>query len=137
VLLADTNIWLAAADRRSDRHQECAAVLREHGTDLGAPVPVIAETSWLILDRLGTAAQSSFLRLITAGRLTPVDLTAEDWQRCAGLAEQYASLRLGLIDASLVAVAERLGHTSLATLNYRDFTVVRPGHVAAFTLLPG
>jgi predicted nucleic acid-binding protein len=137
VLLADTNIWLAAADRRSNRHRECAAILREHSAGLAAPVPVIAETSWLILDRLGTAAQASFLRLITSTRLTPVDLTAEDWQRCADLAEQYASLRLDLIDASLVAVAERLGHASLATLNHRDFAVIRPRHIAAFTLLPG
>jgi hypothetical protein len=30
VLLADTSIWLAAADRRSDRHGECATVLRGH-----------------------------------------------------------------------------------------------------------
>jgi predicted nucleic acid-binding protein len=66
VLLADTNIWLAAADRRSDRHSECAAVLRGHRAELAAPVPVIAETAWLILDRLGTAAQATFLRLITA-----------------------------------------------------------------------
>jgi uncharacterized protein len=136
VLLADTNIWLAAADRRSDRHGECAAVLREHRGQLAAPVPVIAEASWLILDRLGTAAQAAFLRLITSGQLTPVDLTGEDWQRCAGLAEQYASLRLDLIDASLIAVAERLGLTTLATLNHRDFTVVRPRHTTAFTLLP-
>jgi predicted nucleic acid-binding protein len=137
VLLADTNIWLAAADRRSDRHQECAAILRQHRGELAAPVPVIAETSWLILDRLGTAAQAAFLRLITAGQLTPLDLTAGDWQRCAELAEQYASLRLDLIDASLIAVAERHGLTTLATLNRRDFAVVRPRHTPAFTLLPG
>jgi uncharacterized protein len=136
VLLADTNIWLAAADRRSDRHGQCAAVLREHRGQLAAPVPVIAEASWLILDRLGTAAQAAFLRLITAGQLTPVDLTGEDWQRCAGLAEQYASLRPDLIDASLIAVAERLGLATLATLNHRGFTVVRPRHTTAFTLLP-
>jgi predicted nucleic acid-binding protein len=52
VLLVDTNIWLAAADRRSDRHQACTSLLRDHQDDLAAPVPVIAETSWLILDRL-------------------------------------------------------------------------------------
>jgi predicted nucleic acid-binding protein len=52
------------------------------------------------------------------------------------LAEQYASLRLDLIDPSLVAVAERLGLTTLATLNHRDFTVVRPRHAEAFELLP-
>jgi uncharacterized protein len=135
VLLADTNIWLAAADRRSDRHSECAAILRGHLGELAAPVPVIAEASWLILDRLGTAAQAAYLRLITSGQLTPVDLTETDWQRCAELAEQYASLRLDLIDASLVAVAERLKLTTLATLDRRDFTVVRPRHADAFELL--
>jgi predicted nucleic acid-binding protein len=137
VLLADTNIWLAAADRRSGRHADCAAIVREHRGQLAAPVPVIAEASWLILDRLGAPAQAAFLRLVTSGQLAPVDLTAADWQRCADLAEQYASLRLDLIDASLIAVAERLNQTTLATLNHRDFAVVRPAHVAAFTLLPG
>jgi hypothetical protein len=34
--------------------------------ELAAPVPVIAETFWLILDRLGTAAQAAFIRLITS-----------------------------------------------------------------------
>jgi predicted nucleic acid-binding protein len=136
VLPVDTNIWLAAADRRSDRHGECASLLRDHRGELAAPVPVIAETSWLILDRLGTAAQATFIRLITSGQLTPVDLTEADWQRCAQLVEQYASLRLDLIDASLVAVAERHGLTTLATLNRRDFTVVRPRHAEAFELLP-
>ncbi|HLI37270.1 MAG TPA: PIN domain-containing protein [Streptosporangiaceae bacterium] len=135
-MLVDTNIWLAAADRRSDRHAQCAALLRSRRGELAAPVPVIAEASWLILDRLGTAAQASYLRLITSGQLTPVDLTAADWQRCLDLAEQYASLRLDLIDASLIAVAERLKLTTLATLNHRDFTVVRPRHAAAFELLP-
>ena len=127
---------LAAADRRSDRHEECAALLRDHRGELAAPVPVIAEASWLILDRLGTAAQATFLRLVTSGQLTVVDLTQADWQRCAELAEQYASLRLDLIDASLIAVAERLKLTRIATLNHRDFAIVRPRHAAAFELLP-
>lgn len=136
MLPVDTNIWLAAADRRSDRHGECASLLSARQGELAAPVPVIAETSWLILDRLGTAAQATFLRLVTSGQLTVVDLTEADWQRCAELAEQYASLRLDLIDASLVAIAERLQLTTLATLNRRDFTVVRPRHAEAFELLP-
>jgi len=95
-----------------------------------------AETSWLILDRLRTAAQAAYIRLITSGQLMPVDLTEADWQRCAELVEQYASLRLDLIDASLVAVAERLRLTTLATLNRRDFTVARLRHAEAFELLP-
>lgn len=136
MLLVDTNIWLAAADRRSDRHQDCAQVLRVHVGELAVPVPVIAETSWLILDRLGVASQNEFLRMVASGRIEPIDLEPADWARCLNLTETYADMSLDLMDASIVAVAERLGITTLATLNHRDFTVVRPRHLDAFELLP-
>ena len=87
--------------------------------------------------RIGTAAQSAFLRLVTSDQLVPVDLTGGDRRRCADLAEQYASLRLDLIDASLIAVAERLNLTTLATLKRRDFAVVLPRHAVAFTPAAG
>jgi predicted nucleic acid-binding protein len=43
---------------------------------------------------------------------------------------------LGLVDASVITVAEKLNVTTLATLNRRDFSVVRPRHADAFELLP-
>ena len=36
----------------------------------------------------------------------------------------------------MITVAERLRATSIATLNHRDFTVVRPRHADALELLP-
>jgi hypothetical protein len=39
-------------------------------------------------------------------------------------------------DACVIALAERLGVTRVATLDTRHFSVVRPRHVPAFTLLP-
>lgn len=136
MLLVDTNVWLAAADRRSKRHGECAGLLRAREQTLGSTVPVIAETSWLLLDRLGPAAQLRFVRMVTTGDLAVVELTSEDWRRVAELIERYVDLRLDVVDASLVAVAERLGESRIATLNHRDFAAVRPRHVAAFELLP-
>lgn len=50
--------------------------------------------------------------------------------------DTYADLGLGLVDASVIAIAERLKVTTIATLNHRDFTVVRPAHCEAFELLP-
>lgn len=135
-MLIDTNIWLAAADRRSDRHGECAQVVRAYESNLASPVPVIAETSWLLLDRLGPSAHLGFLRMVTAGRLQALEQGDEDWRRCTELVERYADLRLDLMDASLIALAERLDEGTIATLNRRDFTVVRPRHVAAFDLVP-
>jgi predicted nucleic acid-binding protein len=64
------------------------------------------------------------------------NLHPSDWERIAELVRVYADLRLGGTDASLVALAERLGVTTIATINHRDFTVVRPRHTDAFTLLP-
>ncbi len=52
------------------------------------------------------------------------------------LVEMYANLPLGAADASVIAVAERLELAEVATLDRRHFTVVRPRHVNAFTLLP-
>lgn len=54
----------------------------------------------------------------------------------ADLVETYADLPLGAADASVIAVAERLGVHQVATLDHRHFTVVRPRHVAALELLP-
>lgn len=59
-----------------------------------------------------------------------------DVDRMAELAERYADLGLGGTDASVVAIAERLGIDKIATLDRRHFSVVRPRHVEAFTLLP-
>jgi predicted nucleic acid-binding protein len=48
-----------------------------------------------------------------------------------------AWFRLGGTDACVVATAERLGASEIATIDQRHFSVVRPSHIQAFTLLPG
>lgn len=59
-----------------------------------------------------------------------------DIARMAGLVQRHATLDIGATDASIVVVAERLGIDTMATVGRRQFSVVRPSHVAAFTLLP-
>ncbi len=41
-----------------------------------------------------------------------------------------------LVDTNVWIAAERLGLTEVATMNTRDFIIVRPAHVEAFELLP-
>ena len=53
-----------------------------------------------------------------------------------GIVSQYAALRLGGTDASVVAICERLGIITVATVNLRDLAVVRPRHVPAFITVP-
>ena len=70
------------------------------------------------------------------GTLTLAELQPPDFRRMADLVEQYDNLPLGGSDASVVALTERLGVTTVMTLDRRHFSVVRPRHVATFTLLP-
>jgi predicted nucleic acid-binding protein len=135
-VLVDTGVFVSAADADEPRHHQCAQLLDEHRGELVVAAPVVPETAWLLEDRLGPSAEVRFLRLVTAGELRVVDLVLADYQRCATLIERYADLRLGLVDASIITVAENLGVTTLATLNDRDFRVVRPRHVDAFELIP-
>ena len=51
-----------------------------------------------------------------------------DWERIAELMEQYIDLPLGMVDASVGALAERRELEIIATLDERPFRVVRPRH---------
>jgi len=135
-VIVDTGVLYAAADTDDTDHERSAALLTDRSGPLLVPTPVIVETSWLLESRLGPAAELAFLRAVEAGELTRVDLVSDDWTRVCDLVEQYADLGLGLVDASVVAVADRLGTRTVATLNRRDFRVVRPRHCTALDLIP-
>jgi len=100
-------------------------------------VLVVAEVSYL-LKRAPNPPQPEigFLRLLAAGRVEALSPDPADYERMAELVGQYADLDLGAADASIVAIAERMGISQIATVDRRDFSVVRPKHIPAFELLP-
>jgi uncharacterized protein len=96
---------------------------------------VVAEASYLVGTFLGAAAEADFFTMLQSDRFRVEQLVAEDVVRITDLVQRYSDLPLGGTDASVVAAAERLGFDEVA-LDHRHFTVVRPSHVDAFTLLP-
>jgi predicted nucleic acid-binding protein len=50
--------------------------------------------------------------------------------------ERYRDLPLGMVDASVIALTERLGTDTVATLDHRHFEAVRPRHVQRLNLIP-
>ena len=100
------------------------------------PELVIAEVVYLLATRLGPDAEVRFLGDLAAGNLLAEPVDPGDWLRIAELVNSYRDLPLGGVDASVIATAERLGLSEVATLDRSHFTVVRPSHVAAFALLP-
>lgn len=86
--------------------------------------------------RLGTEPEVRFLGDLASGAPTVEPVAAPDRLRIAELVARYRDLPLGTVDASVVTTAERLGVTEIATVDRRHFTIVRPQHVAALSLLP-
>jgi predicted nucleic acid-binding protein len=97
---------------------------------------VVTEAVQLLGSRAGPEHEVRFLGDIDAGELLIEPAAATDWFRIAELVWAYRDLPLGTVDASVVVAAERLGVTEVATLDRRHFSVVRPRHVEALTLLP-
>ncbi len=100
------------------------------------PAPVVVELDWLATSRLGPEPFSEFLAEVENGAIAVVDLVRVDYIRVRELLARYIDLRLGFVDAAVVAIAERLRERKLATLDHRYFGTVRPRHVEALELLP-
>lgn len=100
------------------------------------PTLVVGEVAYLAATRLGVRSEVLFLGDLASGDFVVEPVAASDWLRVAELVARYSDLPLGTVDASVVAAAERLGITAIATTDRRDFSVVRPSHAEAFTLVP-
>lgn len=112
------------------------ALLLEHPGPLIVPQLVVTEVSYLLETRLGVEAEVRFVGDLAAGTFTTDPVLPGDWMRIAELVSEYRDLPLGTVDASVIAAAERLRITVVATLDRRHLSVVRPRHVPAFEILP-
>ncbi len=133
-LLVDTGALYALADADDAWHRRMHDFLATERQALLTPSTVIPEAAYLIRSRLGSRIENMFVESLAGGEITVENLTQPDLARCAQLLGEYDFL--GLVDASLVAVAERLKLKALVTTDRRDFRRVRPKHISAFDLLP-
>ena len=139
MILVDTGPIVAAALTRDTHHCNCVDLFTAAhlaGDTLAVPSPVFTEACYLLAREAGARAEADFLDSLGHGDFAVIDLEAADWHRAADLVRRYADLPLGAVDAAVVAVAERLGLTEIATIDRRHFTIVRPQHTDHFTLLP-
>jgi uncharacterized protein len=136
VLLVDAGPLYAAAATRDKHHRRSVELLSSAARPLLVPALVVTEVSYLLSDRIGPHAELAFARAVAAGELVVEPVLDSEWERIAELTEQYLDLPLGIVDASVVALAERHGLDTIATLDHRHFATVKPRHVAGFTLVP-
>ncbi len=135
-LILDTGPLFAAMDRSDRDHGQCARLIETATEQVVVPAPVLVEVDWLASQRLQPEAFLSLLLDVEEAQLEVEELRPADYSRVRELLGRYSDLPLGFVDASVLAVVERLREPKLATLDHRHFTVVRPRHVPALRLLP-
>jgi len=136
VIVIDSGPLVAIADATDEDHELCIAAFADLREPLLIPAPVLGEVGYMVQRQIGSPGEARYLRSLDNGAFALAPLTFADLHRMADLIDTYADLHLGTVDASVIALAERLGVTTIATLDWRHFTVVRPRHVEAFRLLP-
>lgn len=135
-MLVDAGPLIAAADTDDRHHDRCVELLRSEPRPLIVPMLAVTEVAYFLSARIGAAAEHAFAASFRAGEMAAEPLEPADWERIDGLLTEYEDLDVGIVDASVLAACERLGETRLATLDRRHFSVMRPQHCGALTLLP-
>lgn len=135
-MLVDTGPLVAVANANDDAHLRCLDFLEQTSSRLLVPTTVLTEVCYLLETRRGPAIESAFLSDFGRGALELVNLVPDDLTRMAELITRYADLPLCGTDASVIAIAERLGLSDMVTLDRRHFSIVRPQHVESFTIYP-
>ena len=133
-LLVDAGVLYAMVDRNDAWHTPVVEYLKEVGATLLVPVTIVPEVAYLVRTRLGGSAELKLIEGFVDGGVAIEPLKAVDLSRAFELMAKYP--QLGFADSTVVAMAERLVLTTIATTDRRHFGIVRPVHVKQFTLVP-
>jgi predicted nucleic acid-binding protein len=125
-VIVDTGFWLALANRNDSAHQAAKILFQnlENETFITTWC-VVTETCYLLQKRVGIDAPNSFIHKISIGALKVFDINPTHCLRIEQLMQRYRDLPMDLADASLVILAEELGHGQILSVDYRDFNTYR------------
>jgi predicted nucleic acid-binding protein len=135
-LIIDTGVIYALADRKDDWHAAAARFMSDFSGRLFVPSGVVPEACYLLNTYLGRDAEMSFVRALVNREMVLEHWNAQDMTRIAELLKKYRDANIGFVDASVVALAERLKICGILTTDRRHFAAIKPQHCKEFRLLP-
>ncbi len=134
LVIVDSGPLIATFQTFDPAHVACSQLFRRNDVQFVIPALCIAESAHLLSSRGSWQQEVRFLK-----SLAELDIRLpepEDWDVIADVIARYSDFDLGVVDASVVVLAQRLGADTIATLDHRHFRAIRPSHVPAFTLVP-
>jgi predicted nucleic acid-binding protein len=77
-----------------------------------------------------------FMRGILSSGMLIEQVNRADLERASEILDRYADTQLDFVDATIMAIAERLDIVRILTVDQRHFRTLRPKHCPAFEILP-
>ena len=135
MIAVDAGYFIALADVRDRWHARAVACLPTQTEGWVTTWPVLAEACHLIGTRLSQDIAIALMQDAAEGNLLIWTPPPERVARIPELMRQYANLPMDLADASLVLLAEHLGHGRILSTDLRDFEAYRWKNHKPFTNL--
>ena len=135
-IIADTGPLYALVDSDDAWHERVKDWWIANREGIIVPVTVLPEVAYLLNTRISKDAEAAFIRAVVDGELEIEPLESADIVRAEAVLRKYSDLNPGFVDATVVAIAERLDAIQILTTDRRHFGAMRPAHASAFQLLP-
>ena len=123
--LVDTGAILALLDKDDRHHDAVRELYHDRPDNWLLPWAILPEVDYLVGSELGVRAQEAFLEDLAKGAFAVAYGRDEDIVRAHAIGRKYRSLNLGLVDAVVIATAERLRAEAIATLDLKHFGAVK------------
>jgi len=134
--IVDTGIIYALADKKDSWHKKSADFVNTFKGRLIIPSTVLPEVCYLLNTFLGQHAEIAFISSLINREFSVEHFNSGDLIRCNELLTKYKDLNIGFVDASIIAISERLNVCKILTTDRRHFSVVKPMHCNSLGLLP-
>lgn len=136
MIVLDTSFLYALVDQRDELHDVVAAWYESNDPAFVTTPLVVAECDHLLDRWAGADALEAFRNDLESGVFSVIWWAGAEGV-CVQTLRNQGDPSVGLTDASLVALADHVGTTRIATLDERHFRSLKPlSGGSAFTLLP-
>lgn len=133
MIVADTGAVIALIDRSERNHHALLALYEDNPAEWLLPWAILPEVDYLLGAHVGVRAQQAFLDDIAEGDFEVDWGTDGELADARALLRRHRALRIGLVDAVVIATAIRLKARAIATLDLRHFGAIPiPGNPKLF-----
>ncbi|MTJ50366.1 type II toxin-antitoxin system VapC family toxin [Dolichospermum sp. UHCC 0259] len=134
--ILDTSFLMATVDIKDENYGRVLDIIINLKEVLVLPITVLTEVCHLFTSRLGYPTTKQVLTELVNSNVIIEGINKTDLKRVTEILNQYADSELDFVDATIVAIAERMNITKILTLDKHIFSIISPQHCTGFEIFP-